>query len=120
MKSLKCLHFNPALIAYYNCLWSCALFDDILCFFRVDDSKRCQHTASPLGNGAVVETSDKKIIVLKRSDNVGEFPGFYVFPGGHPEVNRHYKSDYFSLCFHCFFTSPAQSLDFSSSKIFLF
>ncbi|KAJ0248321.1 Nudix hydrolase 9 [Hirschfeldia incana] len=50
-----------------------------------DDCVRCRHTSSPLGNAAVVETSDHKIIVLRRSDNVGEFPGHYVFPGGHPE-----------------------------------
>nr|XP_027108774.1 LOW QUALITY PROTEIN: nudix hydrolase 9-like [Coffea arabica] len=50
-----------------------------------DDFRQCQHTSSPLGNGAVIETSDKKIIVLQRSKNVGEFPGHYVFPGGHPE-----------------------------------
>ncbi|XP_077213403.1 nudix hydrolase homolog 9 isoform X2 [Tasmannia lanceolata] len=50
-----------------------------------DDSKRCQHTSSPLGNGAVVETADKKILVLERSYNVGEFPGHFVFPGGHSE-----------------------------------
>ncbi|KAF8052874.1 hypothetical protein N665_1495s0005 [Sinapis alba] len=50
-----------------------------------DDSVRCRHTSSPLGNAAVIETSDHKIIVLRRSDNVGEFPGHYVFPGGHPE-----------------------------------
>ncbi|KAL1361692.1 hypothetical protein HN51_010026 [Arachis hypogaea] len=50
-----------------------------------DDPILCQHTSSPLGNGAVVETIDKKIIVLQRSNNVGEFPGHFVFPGGHPE-----------------------------------
>ncbi|KAG8084540.1 hypothetical protein GUJ93_ZPchr0010g8994 [Zizania palustris] len=50
-----------------------------------DDSVHCQHTSNPLGNGAIVETSDGKIIVLQRSDNVGEFPGYYVFPGGHSE-----------------------------------
>ncbi|GMG98221.1 hypothetical protein Nepgr_000061 [Nepenthes gracilis] len=50
-----------------------------------DDSIQCQHTSSPLGNGAVVETSTKRILVLKRSNNVGEFPGYFVFPGGHPE-----------------------------------
>ncbi|KAM0953619.1 putative NUDIX hydrolase domain-containing protein [Dioscorea sansibarensis] len=50
-----------------------------------DDTIRCQHTSSPLGNGAVVETSDKKILVLRRSNNVGEFPGYFVFPGGHSE-----------------------------------
>ncbi|XP_043714913.1 nudix hydrolase 9 isoform X1 [Telopea speciosissima] len=53
-----------------------------------DDSIRCQHTSSPLGNGAVVETADKKIIVLQRSNNVGEFPGHFVFPGGHPEPHE--------------------------------
>ncbi|KAM7266727.1 hypothetical protein ACFE04_004624 [Oxalis oulophora] len=50
-----------------------------------DECKRCQHTSSPLGNGAIVETSDEKIVVLQRSKNVGEFPGYFVFPGGHPE-----------------------------------
>ncbi|KAL1827598.1 hypothetical protein ACET3Z_006014 [Daucus carota] len=50
-----------------------------------DECSRCQHTSNPLGNGAVVETSDKRILVLQRSNNVGEFPGHFVFPGGHPE-----------------------------------
>ncbi|KAJ8636949.1 hypothetical protein MRB53_011216 [Persea americana] len=54
-----------------------------------DDSIRCQHTASPLGNAVVVETADKKILVLQRSYNVGEFPGHFVFPGGHLEVKRY-------------------------------
>ncbi|XP_062017732.1 nudix hydrolase 9 isoform X2 [Rosa rugosa] len=62
-----------------------------------DDAIRCQHTSSPLGNAAIVETSDKKILVLQRSHNVGEFPGHFVFPGGHPEpqevgiVSHHHK-----------------------------
>ncbi|WOL01948.1 nudix hydrolase 9 isoform X1 [Canna indica] len=50
-----------------------------------DDFLCCQHTSSPLGNGAIVETSDGKILVLQRSHNVGEFPGYFVFPGGHSE-----------------------------------
>lgn len=54
--------------------------------FHVDDSIHCQHTSSPLGNGAVVETSEKRLVILRRSNNVGEFPGHFVFPGGHPEV----------------------------------
>ncbi|KAJ8636953.1 hypothetical protein MRB53_011220 [Persea americana] len=64
-----------------------------------DDSIRCQHTASPLGNAAVVETADKKILVLQRSYNVGEFPGHFVFPGGHSEPEEiglsahHHKED---------------------------
>lgn len=44
--------------------------------------------STPLGNGAIVETSDKKILVLRRSNRVGEFPGYFVFPGGHPEVYK--------------------------------
>ncbi|KAI5071661.1 hypothetical protein GOP47_0013912 [Adiantum capillus-veneris] len=50
-----------------------------------DDIERCKHTSSPLGNGAIVETDDNSILVLKRSDHVGEFPGHLVFPGGHSE-----------------------------------
>ncbi|KAM0845600.1 hypothetical protein ACQ4PT_056239 [Festuca glaucescens] len=50
-----------------------------------DDSVCCQHMSNPLGNAAIVETSDEKIIVLQRSNNVGESPGCYVFPGGHSE-----------------------------------
>ncbi|PHU03294.1 Nudix hydrolase 9 [Capsicum chinense] len=50
-----------------------------------DDCIQCQNTSSPLGNGAVVETSDKRILVLQRRNKVGEFPGYFVFPGGHPE-----------------------------------
>ncbi|KAM7501989.1 hypothetical protein LguiB_000893 [Lonicera macranthoides] len=50
-----------------------------------DDCRHCQHTSSPLGNGAVVESSDKRIVLIQRSNNVGEFPGHFVFPGGHPE-----------------------------------
>jgi len=50
-----------------------------------DDNVRCQHTSNPLGNGAIVETADKKILLLQRSANVGEFPGYFVFPGGHSE-----------------------------------
>ncbi|KAG6436872.1 hypothetical protein SASPL_101776 [Salvia splendens] len=50
-----------------------------------DDWRRGQHTSNPLGNGAIVETSNKEVVVLQRSANVGEFPGHFVFPGGHPE-----------------------------------
>ncbi|KAH8933960.1 hypothetical protein BDL97_18G059000 [Sphagnum fallax] len=50
-----------------------------------EDVDRCKHTASPLGNGAIVETVDRHVLVLQRSSNVGEFPGHLVFPGGHSE-----------------------------------
>ncbi|CAN1329426.1 Nudix hydrolase 9, partial [Linum perenne] len=53
-----------------------------------DDVIQCQHSASPLGNGAIVVTADNEIVVLRRSENVGEFPGYFVFPGGHPEFNN--------------------------------
>lgn len=50
-----------------------------------DDVERCKHMASPLGNGAIIETIDNFILALQRSTNVGEFPGHLVFPGGHSE-----------------------------------
>ncbi|XP_068637622.1 nudix hydrolase 9 [Aristolochia californica] len=50
-----------------------------------DESEMCRHMSMPLGNGAIVETSDGKILLLQRSQNVGEFPGHFVFPGGHSE-----------------------------------
>ena len=43
------------------------------------------HLSSPLGNAAIVETKDKKVVLLKRSKNVGECPDTIVCPGGHPE-----------------------------------
>lgn len=43
------------------------------------------HMALPLGNVTVVETMDKKTILLLRNASVGEGRGFCVFPGGHPE-----------------------------------
>ncbi|CAN1329424.1 Nudix hydrolase 9 [Linum perenne] len=52
------------------------------------DVIQCQHSASPLGNGAIVVTADNEIVVLRRSENVGEFPGYFVFPGGHPEPGQ--------------------------------
>ncbi|GAQ77729.1 hypothetical protein KFL_000030090 [Klebsormidium nitens] len=50
-----------------------------------DDVALCRHIASNLGNGAIVETSDNRVIVLQRGTDVGECPGQPVFPGGHPE-----------------------------------
>lgn len=87
------------------------IYDNLQLCFCVDDAIRCQHTSSPLGNGAIVETSDKKILVLQRSNNVGEFPGHFVFPGGHPEVSS-LKHEKFATAFcssilwylHCLYT----------------
>ncbi|KAJ9685123.1 hypothetical protein PVL29_017235 [Vitis rotundifolia] len=50
-----------------------------------DDSIWCQHTSSPLGNGAIIETSAKRIVVLRWSNNVGKLLGHFVFLGGHLE-----------------------------------
>lgn len=50
-----------------------------------DDARRCRHLACPLGNAAVVETADGRVLTLRRSSDVGECPGGLVFPGGHPE-----------------------------------
>ncbi|KAH8520439.1 hypothetical protein H0E87_001759 [Populus deltoides] len=62
-----------------------------------DDPKQCQHTSSPLGNSAIVETSDQKIEVLQRSYNVVEFPRHFVFPGGHPELKQRRSSNFESV-----------------------
>ncbi|XP_057479255.1 nudix hydrolase 9-like [Actinidia eriantha] len=74
-------------------------YRSLQCFSTIDDCQLWKHTSSPLGNGAAVETSDQRILVLQRSYNVGEFPGHYVFPGGHPEpqevgiVSHQYDKD---------------------------
>eukprot|EP00897_Mesotaenium_endlicherianum_P005437 jgi/Mesen1/4921/ME000246S04140 len=52
------------------------------------DAHRWRHLASPLGNAAVVETSDGRIVVLQRGSAVGEFPRCPVFPGGHSEPSE--------------------------------
>jgi 8-oxo-dGTP pyrophosphatase MutT (NUDIX family) len=41
--------------------------------------------ANAVGNGAVVETSDRCVMLLLRSPHLLEAPNTYVFPGGHPE-----------------------------------
>ena len=41
--------------------------------------------ASPLGNAAIVKTADGCVVLLRRSDTVGEMPHTVVMPGGHPE-----------------------------------
>lgn len=43
------------------------------------------HLASPLGNAAVVETADRRVVLLRRGAGVGEAPNSVVMPGGHPE-----------------------------------
>ncbi|BAT90670.1 nudix hydrolase 9 [Vigna umbellata] len=75
-----------------------------------DDSVLCQHTSSPLGNGAVVETKDNKILVLQRSNNVGEFPGHFVFPGGHPEPQE------IDITSHQYVKELAESLNIKVSQ----
>lgn len=44
-----------------------------------------EHISHPLGNGAVVELADGKVVLLQRSAHVGECPNTVVLPGGHPE-----------------------------------
>ncbi|KOM50765.1 hypothetical protein LR48_Vigan08g159200 [Vigna angularis] len=80
------------------------------CSFILDDSVLCQHTSSPLGNGAVVETKDNKILVLQRSNNVGEFPGHFVFPGGHPEPQE------IDITSHQYVKELAESLNIKVSQ----
>ena len=43
------------------------------------------YLSNPLGNMCVTETSDGKIVFIKRSNKVAEYKGFIDVPGGHPE-----------------------------------
>jgi len=45
--------------------------------------------ASPIGNCAIVESSDGKIALIKRAEDVHEYPGFYDMPGGHANPLKH-------------------------------
>ncbi len=45
--------------------------------------------ASPIGNCAIVESSDNKIALIKRADGMHEYPGFYDTPGGHANPSKH-------------------------------
>jgi len=45
--------------------------------------------ANPIGNCVVVEFSDDKIALIKRSDKVAEYAGFYDTPGGYAEPTKH-------------------------------
>jgi hypothetical protein len=46
--------------------------------------------ARALGISAVVCSADRKIILMQRSDNVGEYPGCFDIFGGHIDVNRNH------------------------------
>jgi len=43
------------------------------------------HLASPLGNAAIVETTDAHVVLIRRSGSVGECPHSIAMPGGHAE-----------------------------------
>ncbi|XP_070577868.1 uridine diphosphate glucose pyrophosphatase NUDT22-like isoform X2 [Ptychodera flava] len=43
------------------------------------------YLSDPAGVGAMVQTSDGYVIFIRRSDKVGEAPGLWDVPGGHPE-----------------------------------
>ncbi|GJD12993.1 Nudix hydrolase 9 [Galdieria sulphuraria] len=47
-----------------------------------------RHLPLSLGNAGIVLTSDNFIILLERSEQVGEGVGRWVLPGGHPEPSH--------------------------------
>ena len=51
---------------------------------RLHSDTRC-FLADPLGVGAVCITLDEKIIFIRRSKHVAEYPEYLDLPGGHPE-----------------------------------
>lgn len=57
-------------------------------FLSPEEGSPERHLPLPVGNAAIVLTSDKFIILLERSEYVGEGAGRWVLPGGHPEPSR--------------------------------
>jgi hypothetical protein len=51
------------------------------------DSDR-SYLSDPLGVGGVCITTDNHIVFIRRSQHVGEYPGFMDVPGGHPEPSK--------------------------------
>ncbi|BAM80377.1 hypothetical protein, conserved [Cyanidioschyzon merolae strain 10D] len=46
------------------------------------------HLANAIGNAAILETADGKIVCQRRSSRLGEASGRWVLPGGHPEPSN--------------------------------
>jgi len=38
-----------------------------------------------LGVGALMESSDGQVVLMKRAEHLAEAPGLWDIPGGHPE-----------------------------------
>ena len=49
-----------------------------------------KYLSEPLGLATILHTSCDKIVALRRSEHVGEYPNFLDVPGGHPEP-KHVK-----------------------------
>jgi len=41
-----------------------------------------------IGNAAIVQTTDRQIIIIKRSHHVSSYKNYFDLPGGHPEPSR--------------------------------
>ena len=48
--------------------------------------------SQPLGVGCLLLTSDRRFVFGRRSADVGECPGMFDVPGGHPEPDEAFKS----------------------------
>ena len=83
-------------------------YKDFQCTNYCSDSKKLQadgmkdymdkqsYMSDPLGVSAILVTADDKVVIQKRSNQVGEYCGMLDLPGGHPEPNNvpGWKQDY--------------------------
>lgn len=65
---------------------NCASFADKLVIDGITDFSNSQaYMSDPLGVGGILETDDKNIVFIRRSNICAEMPGLIDRPGGHPE-----------------------------------
>ncbi|KAK4523650.1 hypothetical protein GAYE_PCTG71G1546 [Galdieria yellowstonensis] len=76
---------NLGLTDYASYQGSSSLASPLTFFQSPEEGSPERHLPLALGNAGIVVTSDKYIILLERSEQVGEGAGRWVLPGGHPE-----------------------------------
>ena len=76
---------------------NCAPFADKLVMDGINDySDPGSYLSNPVGVGGLLETDEKDLVFIRRSNTCAEMPGLIDRPGGHPEP------DVIVLYFMCF------------------
>ncbi|GJQ10471.1 hypothetical protein GpartN1_g2262.t1 [Galdieria partita] len=79
---------NLGLTDYATYQSSSSLASPLTFFQSPEEGSPERHLPLPLGNAGIVLTCDNFIILLERSEQVGEGAGRWVLPGGHPEPSH--------------------------------